>query len=123
MLDAIGIDVEHSQRVNTSVIAAPSDDPRHPFRWIDVLWLGPTRHFSEIAGQFADRIPPIVRYLMRGLGSDEETTELASYLLFDAGFCQRLIEIGREDVAARRDEIRAFFAAPARSPKPAAAPG
>jgi NTE family protein len=109
MLDAIGVDVEHSQRVNTSVLSAPSGDREHPFRNIDVLWLSPTRHFHDIAGEFADRIPNSLRYLMRGLGSDEETTELASYLLFDGSFCRRLIEIGQSDVEARRDEVLAFF--------------
>ena len=84
--------------------------PGHPFRRIEVLWMSPTRPFHDIAREFADRIPPAVRYLMRGLGADEETTELASYLLFDGAFCGRLIEIGREDVKARRDEIREFMA-------------
>lgn len=109
MLDAIGVDVEHSERVNRSVIAAPNGERDQPFRWIDVLWLSPTRHFQDIAREFSDRIPPILRYLMRGLGSDEETTELASYLLFDGAFCRRLMEIGRADVAERGDEIREFM--------------
>jgi NTE family protein len=110
MLDAIGIDVEHSERVNQSVISTPTDDGDQSFRRIEVLWMSPTRHFQDIAREFADRIPPSVRYLMRGLGSDEETNELASYLLFDGAFCQRLIEIGREDVKARSGEIREFMA-------------
>ncbi|MEN8184962.1 MAG: patatin-like phospholipase family protein [Myxococcota bacterium] len=119
MLDAIGTDVEHSGRVNTSVIAAPGEGPDQAFRWINVLWLSPTCHFSEIAREFSHRIPPIVRYLMRGLGTDEETTELASYLLFDSEFCGRLVELGRRDVTARAEGIRAFFADS--SPPPAAA--
>jgi hypothetical protein len=49
-----------------------------------------------------------VRYLMRGLGTAEKTTELASYLLFDVEFCSRLIELARSDVANRRNEILAF---------------
>ncbi|NNL66827.1 MAG: hypothetical protein HKP30_11325, partial [Myxococcales bacterium] len=108
MLDAIGVDVEHSGRVNTGVIAAPEE---MPFHWIDVLWLSPSQHFSTLAREFADRIPPIVRYLMRGLGTDEETSELASYLLFDPEFCGRLVEVGRADVAERREEIARFFRA------------
>jgi NTE family protein len=109
MLDAVGVDVEHSERVNTSVLAAPTDDPSNPFRYIDVLWLSPSQHLHDVAREFADRIPNILRYLMRGLGSDEETNELASYLLFDGEFCQRLIEMGRADAQARADEIRDFL--------------
>jgi hypothetical protein len=47
---------------------------------------------------------------MRGLGPDVATTELASYLLFDAEFCGRLVELGARDVAAERDRIEEFFA-------------
>jgi NTE family protein len=118
MLDAVGVDVEHSERVNTSVLMAPSDDAEQPFRWIDVLWLSPSRHFHDITREFSDRIPAILRYLMRGLGSDEETTELASYLLFDGAFCSRLMEIGRADVQARAHEIREFLARPPRPSQP-----
>ncbi len=109
MLDAIEVDIEHSERVNTSVLAAGSDT-RSPFRWIDILWLSPSRAIGEIAAEMTHRLPRIVRYLMRGLGTEESTRELASYLLFDGGFCGRLIDLGRADVAARADEIRAFFA-------------
>jgi len=35
--------------------------------------------------------------------------DLASYLLFDGGFAQTLIEMGRRDAHARRGEIEAFL--------------
>ena len=110
MLDAIEVDVEHSDRVNASVLTCATQDPREPFRWVDVLWLSPSGGFAKIAAELADRIPAVVRYLMRGLGPDDATSELASYLLFDAAYCNRLMEIGRADVQARRDELLAFFA-------------
>jgi NTE family protein len=115
MLDAMEVDVEHSERVNRSVLATPTDDPVHPFRWVDVLWLSPSCDFGQIAGEFIHRIPRVVHYLMRGLGPDEATVELASYLIFDAAFCARLIEIGKADVVAQRDDILAFFARDPRS--------
>lgn len=114
MLDALEVDLEHSGRVNRSLLAAPTGETAHPFRWIDVLWISPSRSFREIAGALTHRIPPIVRYLMRGLGPDDATTDLATYLLFDGEFCRQLVEIGRADVAARRDEIAAFLRAPVR---------
>ena len=54
-------------------------------------------------------MPGVVRYLMRGLGPDAAITELASYLLFDATFCGKLIDLGRQDVAAERERIARFF--------------
>lgn len=112
MLDAIEVDFEHSGRVNQSVLAAPTPATPHPFRWVEVLWISPSHSFREIAATLEHRIPPIVRYLMRGLGPDDATTELASYLLFDGEFSKQLIGIGRADVQARRDEITAFLRAP-----------
>lgn len=112
MLDAIEADVEHSKRVNQSIVHCRSADPNNPFRKVEVLWLSPSVDFGEIAAQLSGRVPPIVRYLMRGLGPDEAITELLSYLLFDPEFCGRLIEIGRQDAAASRKQIEEFFSGP-----------
>ncbi len=112
LLDAIEADIEHSARINTSVLrcGGPGGDAE-PFREIQVLWLRPSRSVGALAAEFADHIPAIVRYLLRGLGSEEATHELASYLLFDATFCGKLVELGRADVHASRGAIEHFFAA------------
>jgi NTE family protein len=110
MLDALEVDVEHSERVNTSVLHCATGDPTQPFRHVEVLWLRPSERVRELAAALVDRIPPTVRYLLRGLGSDAAITELASYLLFDPEFCGALLALGRADVAAERDTIGRFFA-------------
>ena len=111
MLDAIEVDVEHSERVNCSVRHYPRDDGDQPFRAVEVLWIRPSMQVREIAAALSHRVPRIVRYLLGGLGSVRSVTELTSYLLFDAEFCGRLIDLGREDVAAERARIEPFFAA------------
>jgi NTE family protein len=111
LLDAIEVDIEHSGRVNTSLVrwgvASPEPDG---FREVDVLWLRPSTSIGALAAELSDHIPAVVRYLLRGLGSDEATRELASYLLFDATFCRKLVELGRADVHANRADIERFFA-------------
>ena len=109
LLDAVEVDVEHSQRVNASVMRWGASGEPGGLREIDVLWLTPSRSIGAIATELAHRIPAVVRYLLRGLGSDEATRELASYLLFDSTFCGRLIELGRDDVRASREGILRFF--------------
>jgi NTE family protein len=109
MLDALEVDMEHSERVNASVLHCPTGDPRQPFRPVEVLWLRPSGLVRQLAAENVHRIPGLVRYLLRGLGSDAAITELASYLLFDPVFCDRLVELGRSDVAAERERIARFF--------------
>jgi NTE family protein len=119
MLDAIEVDVDHSERVNTSLLYCRNGGGQ-PFRPIDVLWLRPSRRIRELVAQFAHRVPRILRYLMHGLGSDEAVTELTSYLLFDSEFCGRLIDLGRTDTLAEAARIERFFASTVSGRRPAA---
>jgi NTE family protein len=95
--------------VNASVLRCEGGEAPGAFRNVDVLWLRPSALVREVAAEHARLVPSIVRYLLRGLGSAAAVIELVSYLLFDARFCGRLMEIGREDVAAERDGIARFF--------------
>jgi NTE family protein len=103
--------VEHSERVNTSVLRCQTGRAGDAFRKVDVLWIRPSQLVRELAQELVPRMPHVVRYLLRGLGSDAAVTELASYLLFDTAFCSQLIDLGRQDVAAERERIARFFAA------------
>jgi NTE family protein len=109
MLDAIEVDVEHSERVNASVQHHETGDEDAVFRRVDVLWIRPSHRVRGLAEELAHRLPVVVHYLLRGLGSDASVAELASYLLFDSTFCSKLIDLGREDVAAERERIARFF--------------
>lgn len=122
MLDAIEVDVEHSERVNESVTRCAHSLPGQPFRWVDVLAMHPSEDIASLAAELVERVPRVVRYLMRGLGSDAAITELTSYLLFDPVFCRRLVELGRRDVTSNADAIRSFFTGPPRIPDATAPP-
>ena len=50
-----------------------------------------------------------LRLLDLGEGAD---SDLASYLLFDGQFARRLMDLGRADAQARRDELAEFLRAP-----------
>jgi NTE family protein len=111
MLDALEADVEHADLINASV-AGCSAKHDSPLRQVPLLYIQPSSDIAAIAASMAHHIPVIVRYLMRGLGSDESTIDLASYLLFDAAFSRSLIDLGRADAFDARQRIEEFFAQP-----------
>ena len=104
LLDSIEVDVQHCLRLNQMAAARQGN-----FRPIEVLWLRPSRSLGHLALKMERRIPLAVRYLLRGLGDDQASAELASYLIFDGEYCRSLMMQGLQDVLERRQEVVSFF--------------
>jgi NTE family protein len=84
-------------------------------RLLNSLVLRPTTDIGQVASDYlaSNRVRfgkslgrAFISMLDVGAGGD---ADLASYLLFDGGFAQTLIEMGRRDAHAKRDEIEAFL--------------
>jgi len=85
-----------------------------PYLRVEPLVVRPSENIGAIAAHCVRttklRGSLAVRRLMASLDVGGGTeADLASYLLFDGSFARRLIELGRVDAAAKRDEIDAFF--------------
>ncbi len=87
----------------------------HQFRPIQTMVVRPTEGIGQLAGEHLRsgrlRSGPVVtkrllKMLDTGAGDD---ADLASYLLFDGAFARRLIELGRSDAHARRNELLGFL--------------
>jgi NTE family protein len=85
------------------------------YRPVHCLAMRPSEDIGKLAADHVSRgqlrggahlSKQVLRALYLGGDSD---ADLASYVLFDGGFAKRLIDMGRADAAARRDEILAFF--------------
>lgn len=86
-----------------------------PRRIVSSLVLRPSTDIGKVAAEYlaSHRIRfgralgrAFISMLDVGAGTD---ADLASYLLFDGGFAQTLMEMGRRDAHARRSEIEAFL--------------
>ena len=86
-----------------------------PRRLVSSLVLRPSTDIGQVAAEYlaSHRVRfgkslgrAFISMLDVGAGAD---ADLASYLLFDGGFAQTLIEMGRRDAHARRAEIEAFL--------------
>lgn len=114
MMDAMEKDVAHCQRINASLQGRTQGG----FRPVEVMWLAPSAPLAPLAQEMMDRIPPLIRYLLHGLGGDRAAAELASYLLFHPDYCRRLIALGRSQALAQQDQLADFLQGP--SPRRAA---
>jgi NTE family protein len=84
-----------------SVLIAPSED------------LGAIAQKVALAGDFGD-VDRVTRRMLNALARavDASDNDALSYLLFTRTYIDRLIELGRRDAEARRDELVAFFEEP-----------
>ncbi len=83
------------------------------YRHIETLVFVPSQDIAKLAAQYLKDnlkrfdIGLVARRLLR-TAAEEGNADWATYLLFDGGFAEQVIELGRRDALRRRDEIRAF---------------
>lgn len=115
LLDAVDLDVERAERINRilallkAVPGATAEEEVAGFRPLRVLLLRPSRNLGRIAAEEYRRLPPSIRYAVRGLGSPEEAADLISYLHFEPAYTRRLLDLGYSDTRARGEEVKAFL--------------
>lgn len=112
-LDSLHTDIERLERINRTISMIPPERLRQgglPLRRIEVLVVSPSQPIERLAARHAAELPASVRYLLRGIGAmNRNGSNLASYLLFERGFCRALIDLGYGDTMSRRDEVLAFL--------------
>jgi NTE family protein len=130
LLDHIDVDIELLTRLNNVLgdgaraygpefgerMSAEAHRRAAPaYRHVQCLSLRPSEDIGTLASEHVRKArfrgdPIVTKKLLSlldlGVGSE---ADLASYLMFDGGFCRRLIELGRADAKARRDELVSFF--------------
>jgi len=114
-LDSLDVDIEILQRINRTISLIPSEklsEAGLPLRQIKVLVISPSRPIERMAVRHVYELPWTMRFLLRGIGAmNRNGSTLASYLLFEKGYCQALIELGYQDTMARRSEVLEFLSA------------
>lgn len=106
MMDGLESDIQRIEQVNQSYsLLTPQERQRVAIKQVDCLWISPSIDFSEVAAKSGGDLPRIIRYLLRGPGSLEESSEVLSYLLFTPTYCRQLIDIGFSDGMKEKDRI------------------
>lgn len=139
MLDRTDYDLDRMRRLNAVIdegervfgpgfgerLSSVADgDPALSFRRVRDVVIRPSVDLSIVAREHAERRIRHVRRgtfaarLLRRAAADaaaesDGAADLASYLLFDREYAADLMALGYQDAAARRDDLVAFFRAPA----------
>jgi NTE family protein len=106
--DQIYADLEQLERMNDLVRCAPQTTRGE--RTIETLMMAPSVDPREIAARHLAQMPGGLRALLRVIGGrDESGVQLASYLMFEAGYTRALIELGYRDAIEARTALIAFM--------------
>jgi NTE family protein len=113
-LDGLAVDLERLERINRTVSCVPPDALRKlglTLHHVDVLVLTPSEPLEAIAVKHVRNLPWTIRALLRSIGAMRRGgANLASYLLFEPGYCNELIQLGYHDTLKRREEVESFLA-------------
>ena len=103
-IDSLEGDIELLERLNQFSHAAPG------VAAVEVLVIAPSQPIDEIAARHRQELPAALRLFLRGPGATKTSgAGVLSYLLFEAGYCSELIELGRKDALAKREELSRFL--------------
>jgi NTE family protein len=112
-VDRVTADIERMSQVNRLTARIPPDVREKeglPWRPIDLMLIQPTERLDTLAATLLCELPWAMRTLLRGIGvRDDAGGALVSYLMFEAAYTQKLIDLGYRDAMARRGELSVFL--------------
>jgi NTE family protein len=114
-IDSIESDLETLRSINRLASALPesirANNGITDLNPIDVLSISPSQSIDQIAQEHIHELPRSLTLFLRLTGATAQGggTSAASYLLFEPGFCRKLIELGYQDALTQQDAIETFF--------------
>ena len=112
-LDSLETDLERLERINKTVDVIPNRHLRKseiPLRRVEAFVLAPSIDIGELAHDYLHELPWTIRSLLKGIGAmNKQGTGLASYLLFEKGYCRELIRLGYQDAMNEKEMLTNFL--------------
>ncbi len=113
LLDSVEQDVKRIQKINQFITDSQSlsnsQSTSKDLLAIPALCISPSEDIGLLARQHAHHLPRLLRMTLSTFGSLDEASEIISYLLFDAHFCRKLMDMGYNDAMSSKTKILHFF--------------
>ncbi|NBS20896.1 MAG: patatin-like phospholipase family protein [Betaproteobacteria bacterium] len=110
-LDSLAFDAEQLARTNQVIRQLdPQARAQSSLREIDLLQINPSQAIEPIALRYRLHLPWMLRKLFGRVGATEAPgAVMLSYLLFEQGFTNALMDLGKQDAHAMMHSILAFI--------------
>ncbi|MEM9422999.1 MAG: patatin-like phospholipase family protein [Pseudomonadota bacterium] len=104
--DNMDADIERLTRINDTITQLDEgEQERARLRPIKITSITPSQDIRRIAGEHADELPGPVKTVLNALGAMKPPFVLPSYLTFEPGYINALIELGYRDANKRMDAL------------------
>ena len=111
-IDSLEGDIELLDRINrmNRLLPAAEVTGAPGFQSVEVLVVSPSQPLDQIAARHRRELPRALRFFLRGAGATRSSgAGVLSYLLFEAGYCNELIELGYQDAMTQKDKLSQFL--------------
>lgn len=101
-MDAVESDIERVRIINDSLKMTSNDAS---LKKLEIAHIQPSQAPSELAEARVEGLPPVLRFLISGLGSAHESAEILSYLTFDPIYLNALVDLGYKDLSKQKENL------------------
>lgn len=105
-MDAIEVDIERVRIINENLEVSSRTEK---FRKLEIVYVQPSKAPSELAEARVEGLPPLLRFLLSGLGTPRESSEILSYLTFDPVYLNSLVDLGYADLMKQKEILIQFL--------------
>lgn len=111
-IDAMEEDIDMLERFNDFIRKLSKEQYELlGVRPVEVLHISPSIAFDEIAADHVQNLPRPMRAFLKTIGATRSGggSSMASYLLFESGYCQELMQHGYQDCMQQKDKVIEFL--------------
>ena len=113
-MDGLYSDLERLISINKLIDSRgdiSSEDSNPKMRAIDTMIINPTKSLTDIAHECRLSMPRSIRIILRGISGKDNSSasRLLSFLLFEAQYTKKLIDLGCKDAMAKEKDLSDFI--------------